>query len=100
MIACSVVTVVAIVFLVMGVFLCKRKRKRNAKKLKREEYEEGHSDLPFWDLSVVLKATDHFSNTNKLGEGGFGPVYKVILSDLFSIYIYFTNKQLLYLKYY
>lgn len=35
-------------------------------------------DLPTFDLSVIVKATDNFSSINKLGEGGFGPVYKVI----------------------
>ncbi|KAL1567079.1 hypothetical protein AAHA92_02599 [Salvia divinorum] len=31
-------------------------------------------DLPMLDLSSIIKATDHFSINNKLGEGGFGPV--------------------------
>jgi len=35
-------------------------------------------DLPIFDFSILVKATDNFSSTNKLGEGGFGPVYKVI----------------------
>lgn len=34
-------------------------------------------ELPMYDLSTVLKATEDFSVSNKLGEGGFGPVYKV-----------------------
>lgn len=29
-------------------------------------------------LRSILAATDDFSEENKLGEGGFGPVYKVI----------------------
>lgn len=33
--------------------------------------------LPF-SLSMIAKATNNFSPNNKLGEGGFGPVYKVI----------------------
>ena len=37
------------------------------------------SDLPFFDLKVIAVATDNFSAVNKLGEGGFGSVYKVIL---------------------
>jgi len=28
-------------------------------------------------LDLILAATAHFSDENKLGEGGFGPVYKV-----------------------
>lgn len=34
-------------------------------------------DLPMLDLSSIIKATNNFSVNNKLGEGGFGPVYKV-----------------------
>lgn len=34
-------------------------------------------EVPFFDLESVLAATDYFSSTNKLGQGGFGPVYKV-----------------------
>ena len=36
-------------------------------------------DVPFFDLEDILAATDHFSDANKLGQGGFGPVYKVIV---------------------
>lgn len=35
-------------------------------------------DLSSIDLDAVVVATDHFAYENKLGEGGFGPVYKVI----------------------
>ncbi|KAL7249468.1 hypothetical protein ACSBR1_011628 [Camellia fascicularis] len=33
-------------------------------------------DLPLFSFASVSLATDNFSDTNKLGEGGFGPVYK------------------------
>ncbi|KAF9683436.1 hypothetical protein SADUNF_Sadunf04G0013400 [Salix dunnii] len=33
-------------------------------------------DSPLIRLDIVLKATNQFSNENKLGQGGFGPVYK------------------------
>jgi hypothetical protein len=36
-----------------------------------------NSNLPFFDLSSIAAATDNFSIANKLGEGGFGSVYKV-----------------------
>ncbi|KAH1247594.1 G-type lectin S-receptor-like serine/threonine-protein kinase [Glycine max] len=38
-------------------------------------------DLPTFNLSVLTKATRNFSSENKLGEGGFGPVYKGTLID-------------------
>lgn len=34
-------------------------------------------DLPTLDLSTIDNATRNFSVNNILGEGGFGPVYKV-----------------------
>ena len=34
-------------------------------------------ELPLFDLELIANATDNFSDNKKLGEGGFGPVYKV-----------------------
>ena len=34
-------------------------------------------DLPLFDLAAVRTATKDFSPENMIGEGGFGPVYKV-----------------------
>ena len=36
-------------------------------------------ELPIFDLTTISNATDNFEINNKLGEGGFGPVYKVNL---------------------
>ncbi|PON80482.1 Tyrosine-protein kinase [Parasponia andersonii] len=33
-------------------------------------------DVPFFKLESILAATDNFSDVNKLGQGGYGPVYK------------------------
>ncbi|KAG8055161.1 hypothetical protein GUJ93_ZPchr0001g29590 [Zizania palustris] len=38
-------------------------------------------DLPLFDIGVIFDATDQFSANNKIGEGGFGPVYLGILED-------------------
>ncbi|GAU26338.1 hypothetical protein TSUD_101710 [Trifolium subterraneum] len=38
-------------------------------------------DLPVFNLSTIAKATNNFTISNKIGEGGFGPVYKGILAD-------------------
>ncbi|KAL6859126.1 hypothetical protein ACP4OV_018128 [Aristida adscensionis] len=38
--------------------------------------EGNNSEFTFFDFSQVLDATNNFSVNNKLGQGGFGPVYK------------------------
>ncbi|KAK9057000.1 hypothetical protein SSX86_024366 [Deinandra increscens subsp. villosa] len=38
-------------------------------------------ELPLFGLSTILKATNNFSMNNKLGEGGYGPVYKGVLEN-------------------
>ena len=37
---------------------------------------EGHN-LKIFSFSSIMAATNDFSSENKLGKGGFGPVYKV-----------------------
>ncbi|GLT69396.1 hypothetical protein SLA2020_415510 [Shorea laevis] len=47
---------------------------------KTNDFDENSSaDLPFFDLRTIAAATSNFSPENKLGEGGFGPVYKGVL---------------------
>jgi len=35
-----------------------------------------------FDLDTIRVATNNFSDANKLGQGGFGPVYKVNIPPL------------------
>lgn len=35
-------------------------------------------ELPLFDFETIVRATDNFPDYNKLGQGGFGIVYKVI----------------------
>ena len=44
-----------------------------------QSIEEGKEDLelPLFDLATIANATNNFSIDNKLGEGGFGVVYRV-----------------------
>ncbi|XP_028547901.1 G-type lectin S-receptor-like serine/threonine-protein kinase At4g27290 [Dendrobium catenatum] len=41
-----------------------------------EANKEGNSEISFFKFAQVVSATNNFSDINKLGEGGFGPVYK------------------------
>ncbi|CBI20428.3 unnamed protein product, partial [Vitis vinifera] len=75
----SSVSILGVLFLVVILTLYVVKKK---KKLKRNGKHE-HLELPLFDLAALLSATNNFSSDNKLGEGGFGPVYKVRLSSFF-----------------
>ncbi|XP_074564369.1 receptor-like serine/threonine-protein kinase SD1-8 [Curcuma longa] len=46
-----------------------------------DETQEKDLDLPTYDLDTIAEATDNFSESNKLGQGGYGPVYKGKLKD-------------------
>ncbi|KAI9093249.1 hypothetical protein K1719_027263 [Acacia pycnantha] len=46
-----------------------------------DEDEQENLELPFLDLPTIVKATDDFSISKKLGQGGFGAVYRGLLVD-------------------
>ena len=48
-------------------------------------------DVPFIDFNTILSATENFSLSNKLGQGGFGPVYKVTTLDFSLLIAYYTH---------
>ncbi|XP_031283488.1 G-type lectin S-receptor-like serine/threonine-protein kinase SD1-1 isoform X2 [Pistacia vera] len=43
--------------------------------------ESGNIELTLFDVKSIVAATDNFSSARKLGQGGFGPVYKGQLPD-------------------
>jgi len=38
---------------------------------------EADLELPFFDFATIVRATRDFLSDNMLGQGGFGPVYRV-----------------------
>ncbi|KAK2458390.1 cysteine-rich receptor protein kinase [Trifolium repens] len=64
--------------------LTKRARKSSYKALILKE-NFGHESTTLeglqFEMAVIRTATDNFSHENKIGEGGFGEVYKGVLSD-------------------
>ncbi|KAI4333764.1 hypothetical protein L6164_018530 [Bauhinia variegata] len=80
--------VLVIGMLILGLFFCMRKERRNKgliimlqNEVDRNRQRKEEMDLPTFDFRTITNATDNFSSDNKLGEGGFGPVYKGKLMD-------------------
>ncbi|XP_031474741.1 cysteine-rich receptor-like protein kinase 19 [Nymphaea colorata] len=84
---------VGILLLAIGIFVMlsrSRKRKNFKEELRRYRSElaslgnltevERNHDLPQYSLKALQAATNNFSEENKLGRGGFGPVYKGCLN--------------------
>jgi hypothetical protein len=43
------------------------------------EENDGESiEVPYYTFKSILAATNNFLDLNKLGQGGYGPVYKVV----------------------
>ncbi|XP_020681027.2 cysteine-rich receptor-like protein kinase 26, partial [Dendrobium catenatum] len=66
--------------------LLKLRKKRALKRLPTghlvpKEKNMRNTESLLFDLDTIIKATNNFSEENKLGEGGFGPVYKGLLED-------------------
>ncbi|KAG6639635.1 G-type lectin S-receptor-like serine/threonine-protein kinase At1g11300 [Carya illinoinensis] len=88
-----IVTVIIGIVLIMAVctlFLCRWRAKRKGGKHQGFQCEENLVDnmnqdklqeLPIFSLEELESATNNFHQSNKLGQGGFGPVYKGNLVD-------------------
>ncbi|XP_074581303.1 G-type lectin S-receptor-like serine/threonine-protein kinase At4g27290 isoform X1 [Curcuma longa] len=65
--------------LVASVLLIRKMRRKHS--IPEDEGGGEDLDLPLFDLSSIEDATGNFSIANKLGEGGFGPVYRGSLRE-------------------
>lgn len=80
-------TILAVLLLVLVALYVLWKRK-SGRKIGQSVEEACHDDkpgledleLPLFDRSTIAAATNDFAFANKVGEGGFGPVYKGKLS--------------------
>ncbi|XP_058073041.1 receptor-like serine/threonine-protein kinase SD1-6 isoform X3 [Magnolia sinica] len=99
---------ISLSILLLGSFMCcfcgrklmhRGKRETSQEVLLRELGDDGSDDrelmnanrlreggrkgleLPLYSFASIVAATDNFSPANKLGQGGFGPVYKGKLHD-------------------
>ncbi|EXC05284.1 G-type lectin S-receptor-like serine/threonine-protein kinase SD1-1 [Morus notabilis] len=65
------ITIASSVFIIIG----------NIENNGNEEAQNEDLDLPLFNLPTITTATDNFSFNNKLGQGGFGAVYRGTLED-------------------
>ncbi|KAJ0983521.1 hypothetical protein J5N97_011776 [Dioscorea zingiberensis] len=95
--AITFIIILALVMLILagvGFFIWRRRKERRTRAMLevatsfRERSNQvavplprNDIELPLLELDSILSATEQFSNANKLGEGGFGPVYKGKLGD-------------------
>ncbi|KAL3503303.1 hypothetical protein ACH5RR_037752 [Cinchona calisaya] len=82
-----------VLFGLIFMLYCWRKNKKlsklTRKGIPRHIHDKDYTDellkkdleLPSFDLSTIMKATDNFSNHNKLGDGGLGTTYKGLLEE-------------------
>ncbi|PRQ52929.1 putative protein kinase RLK-Pelle-DLSV family [Rosa chinensis] len=77
--------IAGLIILTLGYFLGKKflGREYGRDSIKNVSVGGGKNniELPHFGLRSILVATNNFSEANKLGEGGFGPVYKGILTE-------------------
>ncbi|XP_042386689.1 uncharacterized protein LOC121978406 [Zingiber officinale] len=74
----------AVLLLLCAIFICCRRTKAKMPRWKplshifnnKYQGEIRAAESLLFDLESIRIATDNFSDANKLGEGGFGPVYK------------------------
>ncbi|KAJ7967620.1 Cysteine-rich receptor-kinase-like protein [Quillaja saponaria] len=78
-----VVPIVACIVIFFFIFIYLRVKRKSWKNIKSEvdQDEIGSTESLQFDFGTISVATDNFSDSNKLGRGGFGAVYKGRLSN-------------------
>ncbi|XP_042383249.1 G-type lectin S-receptor-like serine/threonine-protein kinase RKS1 isoform X1 [Zingiber officinale] len=81
-----VISIAAALLFLCAIFIYCRRTKATTQRQKRhadhkDQLEIRGAESLLFDLEAIRTATDNFSDRNKLGEGGFGPVYKGTLEN-------------------
>ncbi|KAL6282135.1 hypothetical protein ACE6H2_013064 [Prunus campanulata] len=90
----AIVVPIAILLSLVGCcFFRRRARKKyNVKQKQNVGSEISSVESLQFDLHTIEAATENFSDQNKLGEGGFGEVYKVVILA-YKSHEYFVQKK-------
>ena len=77
--------VLTVISILIALYLFKKKRRKSKGKWlgntgRLNLNDEQDMELPLFELKRVANATGNFFRDNKIGEGGFGPVYKVSIN--------------------
>ncbi|XP_024161141.1 G-type lectin S-receptor-like serine/threonine-protein kinase At4g27290 isoform X2 [Rosa chinensis] len=67
--------------LLVGYYVYQSRTKLKETEKREERAQKEDLELPLFNISTIASATDNFSDDMKLGEGGFGPVYRGTLAD-------------------
>lgn len=79
-VAVAIAIAVACGMLIIGYTVKRKILRGKSGKYQNNEGREGDFELPYYSLAAIIEATSNFSQNNKIGEGGFGSVYKGTLA--------------------
>ncbi|GMN64897.1 hypothetical protein TIFTF001_033956 [Ficus carica] len=99
--AMTALIVVLVVFgmILIANYLCRFMAPSRSDDIETGEDQSANLELPLSDLPTIANATNHFSSDNKIGEGGYGPIYRLLGcciqgEEKLLIYEYMPNKSL------
>ncbi|XP_038689941.1 cysteine-rich receptor-like protein kinase 10 [Tripterygium wilfordii] len=73
--------VVGLLGLCYYVYCYRNKQSHEETQTMLTDHDNNSVEMRYFNLTTIREVTNNFSNANKLGEGGFGPVYKGELPD-------------------
>ena len=68
-----------------------------SEKTENDQIQNIDLELPLFELATIVSATNNFSINKKLGQGGFGPVYKVNLKLDSQKYLFYLVTKFTYM---